>query len=133
LGFAVDTHMPEFVQLIPFGTNGDNDTFDMRMWGWSKVHLTELWIPQLLLQVNVVLGSASGAAIAADTFLADTLTLVEGSSEKTLADLISTADNTPASALVHTHGCQLIEFDFDLAGAQEGVSMNCYWRPVDEC
>ena len=49
-GYAV----PTYLQLIPFGTNGDNDTFDMRLYGYNATQPanletdTAIYIPQLL-------------------------------------------------------------------------------------
>jgi hypothetical protein len=123
-GYATGTWTPDYIQIIPFGTNGDGDTFDARLWGWSKVYSEELWVPQLIAEMSIVLGNISGAAIAANTFLADSITVDIG----TTSGLIQTANDTPASVLFHVRGCDLLEFDFDLAGAQEGVSMNAYWR-----
>lgn len=123
-GFGGDTYSPDYIQVIPFGTNGADDTFDMRIWGWSKVVGADLWIPQLIADLSVTLGSISGSAIAANTFLADTIVVNAGTS----SGVISTADDTSASGMFHLRGCSLLEFDFDLAGAQEAVSMNAYWR-----
>ncbi len=130
LGLAVETYMPRGIQIIPFGTDANDETFDLRVWGWSKVHLTDLWIPQMLLDLSVTLGNIAATAIGADHFLADTIVVNEGSAETTSTDLLSTADDTPASVILNLRGCQLIEFDFDLTGA---AACNCYFRPVDEC
>lgn len=130
LGVSVGETIPHFIQIIPYGTNGDNDTFDMRLIGWSRsTDATPVWVPQLLVDLNVVLGNISGAAIAANTFMADAITIAKGDGD---APEISPANDTPASILVHLRGCELIEFDWDLAGAQEGASMNAFWRLTDQ-
>lgn len=131
LGF---THLAEktsrFLQIIPYGTNGDNDTFNMRVWGWDKTDdATAVYIPQLLAQLAVVLGSIDGAAIAANTYMADTITLTYGDST---SPIISPANDLSASIILHVRGCRFIEFDWDLAGAQEGTGMNAFWRPFDQ-
>lgn len=129
LGIATASRVPKYIILQPFGTNGDGDTFDMRLWGWSETDVTTgLYIPQLLVQLNIVLSTASGAAIAADTYMADTITVAKGVADTT----ISTDNNTSASVRVDIKGCRFIEFDFDLAGAQEATGMNCWWRMQDE-
>jgi hypothetical protein len=130
LGFAIDTYIPRGIQVIPFGTDANDETFDMRVWGWSKVHAADLWIPQMLGDLTVTLGNIAATAIGADHFLSDTIVVNEGSAETTSTDLVSTADDTPASVILYLRGCQLIEFDFDLTG---GAAANCYFRPVDEC
>lgn len=119
-----------YIEIIPFATDGNNDTGDLRLWGWSEVANTALYIPRLLAEINVVYGNISATAIAANTVMADTLTLADGAADGTFTSIISPANDTTASILVHTRGCRWIEFDFDLAGAQEAVSQNAYWRPV---
>lgn len=122
--------MAKFIQLIPFGTNGDNDTFDMQLWGWSKTtDTTPVWVPQLLVELNVVLCAATQGE--ADTYLADTLTIAKGDADASKISPAGTS-NFVASILVHLRGCELIEFEFDLAGGQEAVSCNSYWRLVDQ-
>jgi hypothetical protein len=134
LGWGGGVHVPRHLVILPFGTNGDNDTFDLRVYGYSPTNdSTPIYVPQLLIDVSIVLGNIAATAIAADTFMADTITVNEGPAVGNFSDLISTADDTPASILIHTRGCEIMEFDFDLAGAQEGVSMNAYWRMMDSC
>lgn len=132
LGLATNTYVPSSIELIPFGTDANNETFDMRLWGWTKVHLSSLWIPQLLAEFNVTLGNIDGSAIAASHFMMDTIALVDGSAETTRVDLVSTANDTTGSVSVNLRGVRYIEFDFDSAGASPAAAMNCYWRVVNE-
>ncbi len=119
-----------FLEILPFGTAANNNTFDMRVWGWSKtIDATPLYIPKLLLQLNIVLGNVDGSAIASNTFFADQITIAYGD---TNAPVISTANDTPASIIVHTRGSRYIEFDWDLAGISEGTNMNAYWHVFDQ-
>ncbi len=133
LGFThLADHTSRFLQIIPFGTNGENDTFSMRIWGWDKTDdATAVYVPQLLAQFAVVLGSIDGSTAigVSNTFQADTITLTYGDST---TPIVSPANDLPAHAILHTRGCRYIEFDWDLAGAQEGVSMNAFWRPFDQ-
>ena len=137
--------VPTWLQLMPFGKNGNDDTFDFRLYGYSEtvpadlVTDTKLYIPQLLVDVSVVLCALTFSDHAADTFLADTLTINDGPTDLDGAfenspwlSVLSPAEDLPASVLVHTRGCRYIKFDWDLAGGQEAVSMNCLWRPVDD-
>ena len=133
MGYGRGTYTPKYIELIPFCTDGDNDTFSMRLYGWTKVYATALWIPRVIADLAVVVGNISGTAIAANTVMADTITVTKGPPAGAFQDLINTANDTPASIILHTRGCDIIEFDFDLAGAQEGVSMNAYWRLLDDC
>jgi hypothetical protein len=133
MGYGRGTYTPKYIEIIPFATDGDNDTFSMRLYGWTKVYATALWIPRVIADLAVVVGSISGTAIAANTVMADTITVTKGPAAGAFQDLINTANDTPASIILHTRGCDILEFDFDLAGAQEGVSMNAYWRLLDDC
>lgn len=131
LGLGGNTYVPSHLQLLPFGTNGNNDTFDFRLYGWSKVAGSTLYIPQLLIDVSVILGNIDGSAIGTNVFLADTLTVNDGPADSSIwRSLIDCQEDLPASVVVHTRGCRWIQFDWDLAGGQEAASMNCYWRPI---
>ncbi len=135
LGVGLNGCVPKFIQLSPFGKDGNNDTFDMRLWGWSRVVDSTLtvpatvWVPTLLLEMNVILGNIALAGIGTGNFQSDTLTIVDGDANSPIS---STASDTGANILVHLRGCELIEFDWDLAGAQEGVSMNSLFKFVDQ-
>lgn len=139
LAVHLGLNVPTWLLLLPYGTNGNNDTFDMRVWGWNPTaDATPVYIPQILLDVSVILGDIAATAIAADTFLADTFTLNDGAADLDGAfeqspwvSVLSPAEDLAGTIQLHTRGCQYIEFDFDLAGGQEGVSMNCLWRPVE--
>jgi hypothetical protein len=121
----------KLILLAPFGTDGDNDTFEMRMWGWAKDSEGALWIPYLITELAVTLGNIAATAIAANTFMADTIVLNEGIAAGPFHGLLSTADDTIGTAVFHTLGAQKIEFDFDRAGAQEGATCNCLFKPLD--
>lgn len=130
--------VPSYLQLIPFGTDGADDTFDMRVYGYSEtvptdlVTDTKLYIPQLLLDVSVVLGARTFSDHAANTLLADTLTVNDGAADNgPWRSLIDCQEDMVASIIVATRGCRYIKFDWDLVGAQEAVSMNCLWRALD--
>jgi hypothetical protein len=125
--------VPEYLVLLPFGTNGDNDTFDFRVWGWNKTNeATPVYIPQLLVDVSVVLGNIA-ASLGSNSFLADTLTVNDGAADNgPWSSKIDSQEDLACSIIIHTRGCQYIKFDWDLAGAQEGVTMNCLWRPLDK-
>ncbi len=135
LSVGLGGNVPRFIELQPFGKDGNNDTFDMRLWGWSRVVDSTLavpatvWIPKLLAELNVVLGNIALTGIGTGNFQSDTLTIVDGDSA---SPVISPASDTGASILIHMRGCELIEFDWDLAGAQEGVSMNSLFKFMDQ-
>ena len=127
IGQAVETYLPKYCQVIPFGTDANNETLTMRVWGWSKESTSSgLWIPQLLLEVTVTLGNVDAAAIADDTYMADTLAIAAGDAN---AAVVSPANDTPGSFLLHLRGIQMIEFDFKTGTA---ASSNAYWRMMDQ-
>lgn len=130
LGWGGGVVVPSYVQLIPFGTDANDETFDFRLWGWSKVGVSSLYIPQLLIDVSVILGNISGTAIAASTFMADTLTVNDGPIDNgPWRSFIDAQEDLSASVLVHTRGCRYVSFDFDMITAASG---NCFIRPLSE-
>ena len=132
-GMGVNGCVPEYLMLLPYGGNDNDETFSMRLWGWSRTigaEGTALWVPQLLVELAVTLSSSSGAAIGTGMLMADTLVATYGiTDEKILGvSLMAPANNVPAAAWVNLRGCQRIEFDFDSTGND---AQNCFWRPVD--
>lgn len=131
-GFNVGLDVPRWIKLIPFGTNGDNDTFDMRLYGWNKVRGEDIYVPFLLVDISVILCARTATTIAADTFLADTIVVNDGPADNgPFRSLIDAQEDIATSLLVDLRGAQYIEFDWDLAGAQEAASMNCLFSLLD--
>lgn len=130
-GWGGGHDVPSWVQLTPYGTNGDNDTFDMRVYGWSKTEdATAVWVPCLLLDVSLIMCAITATPFAANTFLVDSVTLNDGfASSPQWLHIQNHSEDLAACIIMHTLGHQLLSFDFDLAGGQEGVSMNCLVRP----
>lgn len=133
VGWGGGYNVPSYVLLMPFGTNGNNDTFDMRVYGYNKTNdTTPIYVPVLLLDISVVLCAITATDIAADTFLADSITLNDGfASSPQWLHIQNHAEDLAACVILHTMGCQYLKFDFDLAGGQEAASMNCLIRPVE--
>jgi hypothetical protein len=122
----------KFLQLAPFGTDGSNDTFNMRVWSWVEtidVQPKTVWIPLLLNELNITLGNIALAGIGTGNYQADTITISAGDGSSPIS---SPANDCGANILIHTRGSRLIELDWDLAGAQEAVSMNSLYRFVDQ-
>jgi hypothetical protein len=122
----------KYVHLMPYGLDGNNDTFDMRLWGWNKTVEGGVWIPYILADLSLVVGNIAATALLTGAFMVDTITLNKGIPAGVFSGLLNTANDTPAGIVLHTLGAEKIEFAFDLAGAQEGVSMNCLWRVLDD-
>lgn len=134
LPYGNPVFVPTCLQLVPFGTAADNKTFDMRLWGFSPTSdSTPIYIPQLLLDISVTLCAITATPIAANTFLADTIVVNKGPADNAeWRSLISNANDTVASVLIHTRGCRYIKFDFDAdAGAAASTDCNCLWRPTE--
>jgi hypothetical protein len=126
IGVATDTCMPAYLQVIPFGADANDEAFAMRVWGWSKVAGESVWVPQLLVELDVTLGNIAATALGAGSFMADTIAIAAGDQD---VALVSPGNDTPASALVHLRGCSHVEFDFDVDSAS---SANCLWRVMDQ-
>jgi hypothetical protein len=122
----------KYVHLMPYGVDGNNDTFDMRLWGWSKTVEGGVWIPYILADLSIVLGNIASTALLASSFMADTITLNKGIPAGVFSGLLNTANDTPGGIILHTLGAEKLEFAFDLAGGQEAVSGNCLWRLLDD-
>ena len=135
LGLALGLSAPRYVQILPYGSNTNDTTFSMRLWAWNRTAglATELWVPQLLVELAVTLDdtltTADGLDDATydDNLCADTIAISLGDTE---SPVISPADGlTPASILVHIRAAQLLEWSFDMTGAESG---NALFRMVDQ-
>lgn len=125
--------VPDFLQIVPFGRAANNKTFDFRLYGYNPTdEATPIYVPQLLLDVSVVLSAITFSDHAASTFFADTLTVNKGAADNgDFRSLINTANDTVASLIVATRGCRFLKFDWDLAGSDEATDMNALWRGLD--
>ena len=136
LDIGVSGKVPKFLNIVPYGTTTNNQTFSVRVWGWNRMPLitTPLWIPTLLVELVGTLSSAIDAtALSTSGLGCDTITATYGATdEKTLGvSLISpTTDIGQASALVHLRGAEYIEFAFNTGAS--AVSMNALWRCMDQ-
>ena len=131
---ATDGAVPSYLKITPCGTDGNNDTFDLRVYGWNAFDNTGLvWVPSLLLDISVVLGNIAATPVGTGMFLADTITVNDGPADATLLRVSadSQEDIPGAYIVLHTQGSQLIQFDSDLVGAQEAVTANALWRPFE--
>ena len=126
LGESSGTYVPSLMQVIPIAENSNNDTFHMRVWGWSKYDYsgTAWWIPIMIAEFNVTTGNIA-AGFEASTFLPDTIVLADGDADTLV---VSTANDVTAYAVIDIMGSDLIEFDFDNALSTE---MNCLYKFVN--
>lgn len=119
-------NVPDRLKVIPVGGTTENQTFDMRIWGWNKLATTNHYVPTFLVHVSATVGSVPIAALGAGAMIVDTLLLVAGTSNVDV--LHSPANNTPAYAIIKVQGCQYMDFDWDMTGATNG---NALVSPVE--
>ena len=130
LGESSGTYVPSLVQIMPYCANAPGETFDMRVWGWSKYDSsgTTYWIPIMIAEFNLVSGNIA-AGFDADAYFADTITLADGDADTLV---VSTANDVPGYAVVDIMGSELIQFDFDDdAGANASLNDNCLYKFVN--
>jgi hypothetical protein len=137
LGLATSHKVPKRLLLVPYGGNSDNETFDFQVWGWSQIHdlgetWHDVWVPQLLLQGNVILTSLSGTSLGANLLMADSIVVAKGAADTSInAPIVTSNDLGPASVTMDLFGVRKIEFEFDLTGT--GDQAGLLWRVIDEC
>lgn len=120
------------IMVIPYGLGSDNDVFDMWITGWRRIKAdgVTLWIPTRLVKLTCTIGTCVGVAaspVLATERFADTITASMGISNVSY-ELFSTADNTPAHAIVNLDGCDLVEFTFDPTTGTP--TMNCLYARI---
>jgi hypothetical protein len=132
LGIATEPYVPENLELFPYGSNADNTTLNLRVWGWQQTtDATPIWVPQLITELACTLSAACTLTpIGVNNFLADTIAVTKGAAEASGSGVSvnSPANDTPGSALVGLRGCELIEFAVGTGAV--GVDANCLWRTV---
>jgi len=120
---------PNAILIMPYGTGSDNDTLDMRLYGWKRVSgsATTLWRPTLILQISCTLstdvGIASAEVLNTHRF-ADTITATVA---PTTAEIISPATlgvaNQAAWVLVDGLGFDKLELTVDRILATAGNAL----------
>ena len=117
-GLGVDQESPDGLFILPYGSNAANEDYQMRFWGWRRVSSKEsgygdLWIPHLILEIDVTLGDLGGD-LPTGYFMADTITIQDGDTNYQKKFASATGDLTPAYLLLDPLGAQLIEVEADL-------------------
>lgn len=133
--------------VAPFGTGSNNDTGQMRVWGWKPLrgstsglgvaHI-RIWKPILLCQYTITLSSTlvglASSPLAATDLDADTLALVHPllptTGEGTVVNTFSPGsdslgDISPAHFLLDIRGFDVIEFGFNRNSS--ATSLNALW------
>jgi hypothetical protein len=83
LGIATEPYVPENLELFPYGSNADNTTLNLRVWGWQQTtDATPIWVPQLITELACTLSAACTLIpIGVNNFLADTIAVTKGAAE----------------------------------------------------
>lgn len=115
-----------------YGTGNNNGTFSSRVIGWRALgevaRQTMLWIPVLLVEVQVTLSNVTGVAgmiVGSSERFADTLSLTVGDAGVS-ADVVSPAnDASIAHIQADLKGFQKLEFIFRIDA--NVTDMNALW------
>lgn len=124
----VNGRVHDNVLLVFFGTDANNETFDARVTGWSKVGT--LWVPVVLAEFECILGAGvgvSGASVADTDFFVDTIAIDAAFSglSGTAVQVCSPTGDQVAHVLMDMKGFAKMEVEFDLTG---GASANCLYK-----
>lgn len=105
----------EDLYIIPFGAGSNNDTFDLKVIGWSVADT--LWIPKEICHLSCTLSAQVGVAgkyLVATDRMCDAITINTGSTN-CVAPAV-TAD-TAIQATINTYPYEKVEIIFDRTGA----------------
>ncbi len=121
---------PSILGVIPYAVASDDHTFSLRIWGWQEcafqVGSKPIYVPRLLLEVDLVCGQAAGTVIESGTLFPDTITDAGGDDTARIVSPGSDAANTIGHFLVDLSGSRWIEFDaYKNSGSV--TSMNALW------
>ena len=121
----------DLLDFVPLGKDANNEDYQMRVYGWSRQYVANsptVWVPTLLLQLDVTLGNISATAIAASTFMADTIAYSAGDAG---AKIVSPANDTPGYVVLDIMGAQKLQFDFDCdTGSSQAAGGSVIYRLV---
>lgn len=118
------------LKIIPFGVGSNDQTFDIRILGWSKVGTgvgSGLWVPVILAEASCVLSSSAPGVdnklVDSTNFFCDTITALTALNALTSVEIVSPANNVPGFLAVDYRGFKLIEIVFDMTGATSGNAL----------
>lgn len=116
--------VPNAIMLCPYATCSSNDTYGMRLFGWRKAILEPsslLWIPVLLLEVNLTAGLSSGVTgglVGAAELFADTVNLSFGGG----VEVDSPGNDTIAHTIVPCKGFNKLEAIFKITSGPTNMN-----------
>ena len=131
--------IPTYLQLVPFGSDANNETIGLQVFGWTPtvptaglVTTTPIYIPQHIATLGLTLCARTFSDYAANYFLVDTLSVVKGPADNgiwsSMLDTAGGSNEAVGSMIIHTRGCRYISFDPIVV---TGAAANCLWRPFE--
>ena len=123
--------VPQALLVMPYVLGANNDTFSVRVNGWSK-SAGGLWVPAILAEYDCVGGAdanclgVTGGDVGATERFADTLTIVANmgtNAEGTFK--VSPQNDTPAHFIVNVRGFTKVQLQFKKGS---GTSANALLR-----
>jgi hypothetical protein len=119
-GNGVITGVRRKVLLVFFGTDAEDEQFNVRVLGWRKID--DLWIPRPIVTTALVtLGAATGivSELVDDTqFFADTIGAAGAGSDSDL-EIVSPTNDLLAGIILNPRGAQRVEVVFDRTSAAD--------------
>jgi hypothetical protein len=137
--------VPDAVLVSFFGAGSDNNTFDVRLWGWDSCgSVVKLWLSRPLASFTCTLSATVGVATANvinTDRIVDTITVNAVAPQMFYPDvglnaadaaaavyrgtvrIYSPATEFMAYAIVPLNGCEKLQFDFDMTGATNGNAL----------
>ena len=109
------------VVLVPFGTGSNDQTFDIRVYGWNRSS-GDLWYPTMLIELTCTISTAlpgvAGADVIATEYFADEIVPDVTNTGTDNYELISPKSSIGVAKVIVDHfGSELIELQFDLLTA----------------
>lgn len=144
LGVGLGGYVPDCIELFPYSTGADNDTFSMQVVGYRRItpqladerfQYLRFLIAKFNCTISASVGLAGGSVVATERF-ADTIAIVlEGTSTADVTRsgsfrLYSPANDSPAHVVLPTLGCDAIELEFDQT--LNTPAMNCLYSLFDD-
>lgn len=127
------------LKLCFFGTDAANETFDLKIVGWSRLqaaiagskNLNTEYIPTALAHLTVTLGATTGAAggntpNGTSDLYADLIAEASSGYSTSAVNYVSTDDGVPALVEVSHGGCEWIGLYFDMTGAASANALHMF-------
>jgi hypothetical protein len=104
------------VKVVPFGSDAANETFKVRVLGWTQTSGSSLWVPSALTELTCTLATPTGVSghdVADTDFFCDAITIDVGTAAQGVRKVEPVADSMAAYVILQVEGHDLIELIFD--------------------